>query len=67
MAKTVSGSCEERERLRQRWIEACALMEGKGAELESARAGEQGTRHLLNEHMVSHGCGFPVSAPRLDD
>ena len=49
MAKTV---CEERERLWQRWIDACVLIEGKGAELESARAGEQVTRHLLNEHLT---------------
>ena len=64
MAKTV---CEERERLWQLWIDACALMEGKGAELESARAGEQGTRHLLNEHMATHGCGFPLAEPKIDE
>jgi hypothetical protein len=63
MANTV---CEERERLWQCWIDACALLEDGEIELESALAGEQETRQLLNEHMVSHGCGLPVPEPGLD-
>jgi hypothetical protein len=64
MANTV---CEERERLWQCWIDACALLEDGEIELESSLVAEQGTRHLLNAHMVSHGCGLPVSDPKLDE
>jgi hypothetical protein len=51
----ISGSCEEREWLWQHWVDASALLERSDVEFyESARAGEQATRHLLNQHLRNH-------------
>jgi len=60
----INGSCKHREQLWERWIDACSEL----AEVsEAERTKEQGIRHLLNDHMKKHQCGFPVSEPKANE
>jgi hypothetical protein len=65
----VPKSCDERERLWQRWIDSCADVDtaiGEGTR-KTARVREMGVRYILNKHLLSHGCGTPVAAPEKPD